>query len=831
MSLKVYTHQESRILNGQMQQLHCVGEGVMRPRIDAILKDFRNNKPRLSIDRALWFTRGYKANQHLPLNLRWARAMDAVFRNIAVHIGSQELIVGRGGPVGRYGVLYPELEGGYFAQIGKIPLEEEGRPYLFTAEDVQVLNEEIVPFWIGRTFHEAHGEIMPSEVVRLLWNNDDIYDPSFIVHQTATLRHSIQWVLDYKKVLQKGFFGIKEDALQKIDELDIDNSEHNFNKLPFYKAVITICDGIVAFAQRYSQEAISLAQKEIDAKRKAELELIAATCAHVPEHPARTFHEAIQSQWFTQLASRFEQIHGGIIGNGRVDQYFYPYYQKDKQDGILDDEHTLELLELLWLNIAQSIRIQPSPAGFKIYEGNAHFETTTVGGVDKNGKDASNELSYLVLQTKKELPLDYPDLAVRIHSATPDRFLAAVCDLIKEGTGFPKIMNDEDIIPVLLSKGARLDEARDYNPSGCTEVRLANRSTYFTGTTWLNLGAVMELTLRNGRMKKTGDRLISIETGNPLNFKSFEKFFTAFKTQLTYIQKQIFIQQYLADTLRPDFLAAPFLSSLHDLCMVDGKDVNQGTIKDGMSLGGQTAPVGFGTVIDSLAAVRHIVYEEKTVSMDALLESLENDFEDAEMIRQRCLKAPKFGNLIQEVDELGRDLEEIMLAMFDKHTNAYGGRPEMMYVPVTSHIPMGRVVSATPNGRKAGVALSEGISPTQGADISGPTTTISSIAATKFTPGMQRAARLLNIKLTPQAVAGERGTRNLAQLIRCICEQKHWHVQFSVINRETLLAARKDPEKFRNLLVRVAGYSAFFVDLSPALQQEIIERTEHDGFA
>lgn len=823
----VYTPHELRMARDEAMELTSEEARKKRGRVNRILKRIYRQTPRLSVDRAKYFTESFRETEELPLVLRWALAMASVMEKITVYIQEDELIVGRGGPPGRYGILYPELEGAYFARDERLLEREEGRPHVFTPEDIKTIKENILPYWKGKTFREALAAMLPDGLKNLLYKNGDIYTPSFIIHETATVRHSIQWSLDYKKILERGFDDIKHEAEERLASLDVWDPDNNLEKAPYYKAVIVICDAMKTFAKRHADLARDMAQKGQDPQRKQELLEIAEVCDRIPAKPARTFREAIQAQWFSQLASRFEQVHGGVIGNGRIDQYLYPYYKKDMKEGRMTRDQALEYMECLWLNIAQFLRLQPTAAGYLIYEGNAHWEHTTIGGVKSDGSDASNELTYLILESKKDFPLDYPDLGVRIHSQTPVSLLMAVADLIKEGTGFPKLMNDEEIIPIFLAKGAKLEEARDYVGSGCTEVRLLNRNTYFTGTTWLNLGAVLEMALYNGRCTAGGDRQLGLATGDPRTFKSFDELWDAFEKQLRFAQEQIFRQQYITDVIRPDKVAAPLLSSLHQLCMEQGKDVNVGRLEGGLNLGGQTGPVGFGTVIDSLAAIRKLVFEDGSMTMDELLDAVQNNFEGNEVLRQKCLNSPKYGNGDEYVDELGRRMESIMVGMCDAHVNYYGGKPEIFYVPVTSHVAMGRVTGGTPNGRKAGEALSEGISPTQGADVMGPTTTLRSIAYTKNTPYVQRAARLLNIKLSPQAVAGEEGTRKLVSFVRTWCDQKHWHLQFNIINRATLLAAQREPEKYRNLLVRVAGYSAYFVDLSPALQNEILTRTEH----
>jgi formate C-acetyltransferase len=821
MKTKVLTPQEERILQGQ-------GITAKRPRVSRILEALRAQPPRLSVERAWLFTESFKQTENLPLVLRWAKAIEYIMQNIGVYIGPDELIVGRCcGYPGRYSILYPELDLAYYESPSDIPAK--GQQYILTEEDVRIISEELIPYWKGRTFLESVFDLLPQDT-RDLFYQPDMRLSTCIIQESATVRHSLAWVLDYEKVLKKGFNGIKREAEEKIAALDPFSAENNYGKLIFYKAVITVCDATVAFAKRYAELARNMAEEQEDYQRKKELLEIAEICEWVPGNPARTFREAIQSQWFTQVVSRFEQHHGGVIGNGRIDQYLYPYYKADVERGHLTEDEALELIECLWLKIAETVELWPSPRETTFAEANPHFENTCIGGLTRDGRDATNELSYLILRSKVELPLNYPDLSVRIHSGTPEPFLMEVVECIKQGTGLPKLFNDEEIMPILLAKGGTLEEVRDWCPSGCTEPKLINRNTYFTGTSWLNLGAVLEMALNEGKLRRYGDKQLGLATGDPRGFATYEDMWNAFRLQLENCIKHCFKFYHIVDTIRPQKIAAPLSSCLHDLSMREGKDVNEGRLKGEISLGPQISIVGFGTAIDSLAAIKKLVYEDKVVTMDELLEALESNFEGKEVLRQRCLNAPKYGNCISWVDAIGRDIEEAILSLFYKYTNVYGGKPEFCSFPITAHVSHGKVVGATPNGRKAGEPLSEGISPTQGADTKGPTATLLSIAATKWTKYSQRAARLLNLKLSPQAVAGREGTQRLASFIRAWCDQKHWHIQFNVINRETLIEARKHPERYRDLLVRVAGYSAYFVDLSPDLQNEIIARTEHTSF-
>jgi formate C-acetyltransferase len=485
------------------------------------------------------------------------------------------------------------------------------------------------------------------------------------------------------------------------------------------------------------------------------------------------------------------------------------------------------LLESIWIGMARSTDVYAKPGMPSLTDGFAHWEATTVGGLTPDGRDASNELSYLILRSKREFPLHYPDLAARIHSRTPNAFLHAVSETIKDGSGFPKLFCDDEIIPLLVAKGGTMEEANDYCITGCSETKMLNREGIATGCAWINLGAILEMTLRDGRMACYGNGLVGLSTGDPRTFTSFDELWDAFTLQVENVVQHTFIQQYVSDTLKSRHIASPMFSMLHDLCMASCKDIHSGPIEGALYLGFFDV-IGFGTVIDSLAAIRALVFEEGKLTMSDLLDALANDFDGHEALRQLCVNAPKYGNNDPAVDQIGRDIEACFSRLARHHTTAFGGELDLRYVSVTSHVPLGAVVGATPDGRKAREPLSESISPSQGRDVRGPTATLMSISSTKCAQYKERAARLLNMKLSPASLVGEAGTRKLMALIRTACDMKMWHIQFNIINRDTLVAAQNDPEKYRNLLVRVAGYSAYFVDLTPALQNEIIRRTEHE---
>jgi len=816
---KIFSPQEQRIEQGEPIGLAGDLAKTKRARIQDMLEGFRDKPIKLNVDRARLLTESMKVTEGQPMVLRWAKAISHILSNLPIHIDDNEVIVGSAGPAGRYVVVYPELQSAFVTNTDELRPSEPGEQLVITEEDVEVLKKEVIPYWQNKQYNDAVAQGLPDDTRSLIQR-------LLVVTPTATARSMLAWAHDYEKVLQRGVRSIRKETEDRIALLDPMDTKNYVEKKPFLEAVVIVCDALILFANRYASMARSMAQKETNTDRKNELLEIAKICERVPEHPAGTFHEAVQSQWFIQTVSRLEQCIGGAVSNGRIDQYLYPFYKKDMEDGRITEDEALMLLESLWLGMAKNTEIYFQPGKFSYTDGYAHWEATTIGGQTKDGKDATNELSHLMLKSKREFPLNYPDLSARVHSGTPDSFLYAICETIKEGTGFPKVFFDEEIIPSLLAKGADFEEANDYCIVGCTEVKMLNRDAVATGCAWINLGAILEMALYNGKLKAYNNDKIGISTGDSGKFASFDDVWNAFCLQAENIMKHTFIHQHVADTLKSNYIASPMFSMLHDLCMKDCKDIHSGPITDAVYLGFFDI-MGFGTIIDSLSAIKKLVFDDKKITMDELLLAMDANFEGKEAIRQMCLNAPKYGNNDPYADSIGHDIEELFARMAHNHKTAFGGELDVRYVSITSHVPLGMVVGATPDGRKAFEPLSESISPSQGVDTKGPTATLTSIANTKCTGYKERAARLLNMKLTPAAVAGEEGTKKLMSLLRTICDMKMWHVQFNIINKETLIAAQENPEKYKNLLVRVAGYSAYFVDLTPGLQNEIIKRTAH----
>ena len=797
-------------------------------RVFKLLERFDGQKPAIDVERALYFTQSMAETVGQPLVLRWAKALMNVAKNITVMVQDDQLLLGRcGGHDGRYGILYPELDGDFLdIAVRDLPTRPQS-PASISPEDAKIVVEQIAPFWKGRTYHEALNKALPAEVHKLTYDDPDGLISRFIVNETSSFRSSIQWVHDYEVVLKRGFNGLKQEMEEKLAALDPASPVDQVDKRPFIEATILVCDAIVLWAKRHADAARKAAEACADPVRKAELIRMAENAEHVPANPARDFYEAVQSQYFTQMFSRLEQKTGTTISNGRMDQYFYPFYKKDMEAGILTDEKTLEYLECMWVGMAEFIDMYISPAGGAFNEGYAHWEAVTIGGQTPDGRDATNDLTYLFLKSKREFPLHYPDLAARIHSRAPERYLWDVAETIKFGSGFPKLCNDEECIPLYVSKGATFEEALDYAVSGCIEIRMPNRDTYTSGGAYTNFASAVEMALYDGKMKKYGDVQLGIQTGDARKFKSWDEFWNAYVQQHMLLLRTTFIQQYIVIQTRAKHFAQPMGSVLHALCRKHCIDLHQPQIPEGLNFG-YFEFMGLGTVIDSLAAIKKLVFEDKKLTMDQLIDALEANFEGYEDIQQLLRTAPCYGNDDEYADEIGRELDRMAVSFAAKYGKEMGINNDARYVPFTSHVPFGKVVSATPNGRVAWFPLADGSSPSHGADHNGPTAILLSNHNTKNYGMRARAARLINVKFTPKCVEGDAGTEKLVQFIRTWCDLKLWHIQFNVINADTLKKAQKDPQKYRNLIVRIAGYSAYFVALTPDLQTALIARTGPD---
>ena len=806
-------------------------EREKHPRLFALLDAFDGRPPSIDVERALLFTESMRATEGQPLALRWAMALEHIAAHITVYVDDLQLLAGRcGTDSGRYGILYPELDGDFLGESLARLAENIAAPIHISPENLRTVVEKIAPYWSGRTYHEDLNRSLPGELRPLVYDDPQGFTSRYIVHETSSLRASLQWVPDYEKVIRRGFADIRADVLRRMEALDPQSPADTLDKRPFLEAALRTCDAVVLWAKRHAELARRKARTETDPVRREELLEIAAIAERVPEFPARTFHEALQAQWFTQAFSRLEQRTGTIVSNGRMDQYLYPYFRRDMESGALTRERALELLDCLWANIAQFVDLAISPGSRESGEGYAHWEAVTIGGQTRDGRDAVNELSYLILESKRDCPLHYPELAVRIHDRTPDRFLQAVAESIKDGQGYPKVFNDEEIVPLRVAKGVEFGDARDYAVSGCASVRMPNRDTFTSGCTQLNLTAALEMTLFNGRMLRYGDELLGLETGSPENFADWNEFFRAYLRQQTNLQRHAFVVQGLINRTRARHFAGPLSSLLHDLCLDSCTDIHSDRPIPGGFDSAFFDMMGFATAIDSLAAIRRTVYDDKSLTMAGLVAALRDDFVGHEAVRELLCAAPRYGNNDMYADGIGREMERAAQEFSRRYARELGVMMDVRSISVTANVPFGKVLGASANGRRAGMPVSDGTSASQGADSHGPAAVLLSNFNTKNYDNKEREGRLLNIKFTPRSVAGEEGTRRLMAFLRSFCDLRLWHVQFNVINRETLIEAQRAPDLYRGLIVRIAGYSAYFVDLSRDLQNDLIARTSHDAW-
>lgn len=798
-------------------------------RLDALLAGFLGKTPCIDIERARLFTESMRTTEGEPLVLRWARALEHIAANITVYIDDGQLLAGRcGTDAGRYGILYPELDGDFLGDNLSELAHNEAAPIFIGKDDLRVVVEEIAPYWSGKTFHEALNRGIPEDIRNFVYNDPQGFTSRYLVHETASLRASLQWVPDYEKVIRTGFGPMRDAIRERLAGLDPDSPCDRLEKRPFLEAMERTCNAIILWARRHAVLAREKAAAEQDPARRAELLLMAEHAERVPEFPARTFHEALQAQWFTQAFSRLEQRTGTIVSNGRMDQYLYPLFRNDMDAGRLDRDRALELFGCLWANIAQFVDMAVSPGTRESGEGYAHWEAVTIGGKTREGRDAVNELSYLILESKRLCPLHYPELAVRIHAGTPDRFVRAVAESIKDGRGYPKIFNDEEIVPLRVAKGAPFADALDYAVSGCASVRMPNRDTFTSGCTQINLPAAVEMALFDGRTLAFGEAAQGLLTGNAEDFRTWDAFFDACVAQLRFLLGNAFAVQKRINQLRARHFAGPLCSLLHDCCLDACMDIHT----DAKIPGGFDSAffdlMGFATAVDSLAAIRHCVYEEKTLDMATLKQALTDNFVNHGSVLAMLRAAPKYGNNHLPTDRIGLEIERAAQEFSARYEEEVGVMMDVRSISVTANVPFGKVVGASANGRKAGLPVSEGTSASQGADVNGPTGVLLSNFNSKNYGSHKREGRLLNVKFTPACLAGEAGTRALMAYLRAFCDLKLWHIQFNVVNRETLLAAQEDPERYRGLIVRIAGYSAYFVDLSRDLQNDLIARTAHD---
>ncbi|HHV61642.1 MAG TPA: glycyl radical protein [Firmicutes bacterium] len=777
--------------------------------------------PRVCPERAVLWTEVHRRTENLPMVMRRALALKRVLEEMSIYILDGELIVGNQASTPRAAPIFPE----YAVEWLKNELDEladrPADPFL-VSEDAKRQLKEVISYWEGRTHEDRVRALLPDEIIRA--------QEIKIFHAEGNIINGDgHLILDFEKVLSNGLYGIISEAEDVIKRLDLSDAE-DLRKLPFLEGVKIVCEAAITFASRYAREARRLAAQERDLARRRELERIAEICARVPAYPARTFQEALQTVWFLQVIAQIESSgHGYSLG--RLDQYMFPYYQNDISAGRLTPDGALELLECFWIKLFSVNKIR-SWSHTRFGAGYPLYENLTLGGQTPDGRDATNDLSYLCLDAAEDIRLTQPNLSVRYHRSCTDKFLLRCCEVIRKGFGMPALMNDEIIIPALLSRGVKLEDAMNWATIGCVEIGVPGKWGYrATGMGYFNLLKSLELTLNGGRDPKTGIELyptrIAFEACS-----SFDELWSEWKRQISYYIRLHAQLDSIIDLSLEDLTPDVFASALTQDCIRRGK-----TIKEGGAVYDIVSPIIVGTanLANSFAAIKKLVFEDHSIEPEALLEALRNDFSghEGERIRRLLInRAPKYGNDDDYVDTIAADIQKAYIEELSRYKNTRYGRGPIggVYSPssstISANVPMGLVVGATPDGRRSGEPVAEGVSPFRGTDRKGPTAVFKSVSKLPniyFAVGGQ----LLNQKITPGSLNTREGLKKLADMIRAYFDLKGWHVQFNVIDADTLRDAQKNPEQYTDLVVRVAGYSALFVALDPATQDDIIARTEH----
>lgn len=828
-------------------------------RIPKLVENLYAKMPEIESARAILITESYRQTENEPMVIRRAKAFAHILENIPIVIRDLELIVGSTTIAPRGCQTYPEFSYEWLEAEFDIVETRSADPFYISEKTKQELKEANA-YWKGKTTSELATSYMEPETLLAMEHN--IFTPGNYFYNGVG-----HVTVKYGEVLAIGFSGIKAKAQAELDKLCLADGDYQ-KKSRFLEAVMISCDAAIEYARRYARLALKEAEECTDPVRKRELLQIAQNCANVPEKGATGFYEACQSFWFVQQLLQIESS-GHSISPGRFDQYMYPYYQKDMESGKITREFAQELMDCIWvkLNDLNKCRDAASAEGFAGY---SLFQNLIAGGQNEEGIDVTNDLSFMSIQASMHVFLPQPSLSVRVWNGTPHEFLIRAAELTRTGIGLPAYYNDEVIIPSLMSRGLTLRDARDYNIIGCVEPQKSGKTEGWHDAAFFNMCRPLELVFSNGMDK--GVR-IGPATGNVEDMTTFEQFYDAYKKQMDYAIQLLVNADNAIDMAHAERCPLPFLSSMVDDCMKVGK-----TVQEGGAVYNFTGPQGFGVanMADSLYSVKTLVYDEKKITMGELKEALATNYgkglgaEDVAAMTakianelkeagktigekevaailntvvaaseapevkangERILKlieeVPKFGNDIPEVDAFARDVAYTYTEPLQNYKNPRGGSFQAGLYPVSANVPLGAQTGATPDGRLAYQPVADGVSPSAGKDVNGPTAAANSVS--RLDHYIASNGTLFNQKFHPSALSGRNGLENFVGLIRSYFDQKGSHMQFNVVSRETLLDAQKHPEQYKHLVVRVAGYSALFTTLSKSLQDDIIRRTEQ-GF-
>ncbi len=785
----------------------------MTERVSRLREESYETEVSLSIERAELITEFYRENiGKYSVPVMRARVFEHLYRYQSIFIGNEELIVGERGPRPKAVPTYPELTCHNEEDLRILNTRPKMR-YAVTEEAIRCYRDTIIPFWRGRSMRD-----------RLFQGLTDEWKAAYeagIFTEFMEQRAPGHTTLD-GKFYRKGLIDLKQQIAERITRLDFINDPGAAARREQLTGMSIACDAVIIFAERHAEMAQRLARGENDPRRRAELERIAANCRRVPAHAPRDFWDALQMYWFMHLGTITELNGWDAMNPGHLDRYFYPFYAKDLDSGSLSKDFARELLHCFWIKFNN--HPAPPKVGVTAEESGTYndFTNINIGGVLPDGSDGVNELSYLMLEVMDEIHLLQPQGNIQLSRKNPDRFLKAACRVIRKGYGYPSIFNADGVVEQLVRCGKRIEDAREGGTSGCVETGAFGKEAYIL-TGYLNTPKILEIALNNGLDPRTGRR-IGIETGDPRSFRSFEELFAAFKEQLGHFVNLKMVGNQYIERMYAREMPAVFLSVLIDDCIEKGRDYNDGGPRYNTNY---IQCVGIGTITDSLSAISKHVFDDVSLTMDALLETLADNFEDREETRfMLANKTHRYGNDNDYADRIMVRVFDALHAEIDGRPNTKGGEYHVDMLPTTCHIYFGTVLGATPDGRRAGVPTSEGISPVQGADRNGPTAVIKSAAKMDH---LRTCGTLLNMKFMPGVLKGGEGIDKLAQLVRTYFRLDGHHVQFNVVDAEVMRRAQKNPQEHRDLIVRVAGYSDYFCDIGRELQDEIISRTTQEA--
>lgn len=782
-------------------------------RINTLLETFRAETPRICIVRARAITRAFAENPGAPVVVKKARALKRVCEQIPVRIYGPELIVGSSGSHRRSAGVSPEVSWQWIKEEIQGIGERAQDPYVIDEESRDELMNRILPQWRGRSVEEAFLARVPEETARIAVDTG-------IVDNDSKWRCAVGEITpDFQDILfGAGFRGIIKEARSKQKTLDL-SRPRDIQKNAFYTAAAECAEAVICLSRRYAKAAMDAGNQETDPVRKAELLAIARNCRQVPEHPPENFWQAVQMVWMVQLCNTLFE-NAVALNLGRFDQYMAPFYEQDIQEGIITPEKAQELISCLWIKLSEWVWfVSKNTASF--FAGYSAFQNLTVGGRRADGTDGTNAVSYMCLNAARQTRTHQPNLSVRLHPDSPHHFVLVVCDLVKEGMGFPAIHNDRVGTQMLTCQGLSHDHAQDWSNCGCV-VPHSRKVSQWTSACNINLAAALEFVLTDGKHRLSG-RPMSIETGDLSSITDFQAFKARYFAHLAYMIRQGITATLVAQQVQAELAPRPLFSAFTQGCMKTGRDVVEGGAL--YMVGPVLTGIGIADTANCLAAVKQLVFDENQTDLATLNQALEKDWQGFEDLHDKALSCPKFGNDLDAVDCFALEVSDFYQAEISRYTDIYGSRFNSAFMGISNYIPAGRVIGATPCGRHAGEPLTEGCSPHAGTDVTSPTAAMRSTA--RINHGRHTGGTLLNIKLSPDTLKTRSDLNKLAGLIRGYFELDAFHVQFNVFDRKVLEAAQKDPDQYRNLLVRVAGYSARFVTLSREVQDAIIRRTSY----